>query len=102
MDQNVFDPQKLGKEHLQSYQELPKFPLKGKRPTKAAMKGSREAYWEEYGSFRRTPLYEEKLLESGNILEGPAIIEAEDTTTVVPPGVKVSIDHLMNMVLEKL
>jgi N-methylhydantoinase A/acetophenone carboxylase len=82
--------------------ELPTYPKRGKSPLKQALKGQRQAYWEEYGSFRKTPIYEQKLLENGNIIEGPAIVEAEDTTTVIPPGVKLSVDNYLNLIMEKI
>ncbi len=82
--------------------ELPTYPGKGKLPPKDALKGVRPAYWEEYKAFRDTRVYEQKSLKTANIIEGPAIIEAEDTTTVLPPGVKLIVDHYHNLVIEKM
>jgi N-methylhydantoinase A/acetophenone carboxylase len=72
--------------HMTPKFEIPKFTLKGAKPPAAAAKGRREAFWEELGRFQITDLYEQDLLEPGNVIEGPAIIEAPDTNTVLPPG----------------
>jgi N-methylhydantoinase A/oxoprolinase/acetone carboxylase beta subunit len=81
--------------------ELPTYPEKGKSPPQEALKGQRPAYWEEYKSFCDTNTYAQELLETGNTIEGPAIIEAQNTTTVLPPGIKLTIDFYHNMIIEK-
>ncbi|HEY1367379.1 MAG TPA: hydantoinase/oxoprolinase family protein [Gaiellaceae bacterium] len=65
----------------------------------AAQTGTRRAYWEELGAVD-TPVYSQELLECGNRLEGPAIVEAEDTTIVVEPGWTFSLDPYMNALIE--
>ena len=64
-----------------------------KRIIEAARKGERPAYWTEAKDYRPTPLYSYELLRPGNTLEGPAILEGEYTTVVVPPSMKFSIDE---------
>ena len=81
--------------------QLPVYPKKEATPPKKASKGTRDVYWGEYGGFHKTPIYEQMLLEHGNIIEGPAVIEAESTTTVLPPGWKLSVDKYLNLILEK-
>ncbi len=81
--------------------KLPTYPLAKETPEKDALKGKREAYWVEYGAFRPTPVYEAKLLKHGNIIGGEAVIEAEDTTIVLPPGFKLSVDQYHNFIIEK-
>jgi N-methylhydantoinase A/oxoprolinase/acetone carboxylase beta subunit len=81
--------------------ELPTYPEIGKSPPQEALKGQRPAYWEEYKSFCDTNTYAQELLETGNTIEGPAIIEAQNTTTVLPPGIKLTIDFYHNMIIEK-
>jgi len=78
------------------------YPDKGNIPPKNALKGKREVYWEEYSDFKETPIYQEELLGSGNMIEGPAIIEAENTTAVLPPGQKISVDKYHNFFIENL
>jgi N-methylhydantoinase A/acetophenone carboxylase len=82
--------------------ELPTYPEKEESPPKHALKGRRTAYWEEYKGFQDTRVYDQKSLETGNIIEGPAIVEAEDTTTVLPPGVKLVVDSYHNLIMERI
>jgi N-methylhydantoinase A/acetophenone carboxylase len=71
---------------------LPKLPLEGSDPA-AARKGERPAYWSDAKDYRATPVYAYESLRPGNQLEGPAILEGEYTTVVVPPGMRFSIDE---------
>src|SRR5579864_1555624 len=71
---------------------LPKMPLEGHDPS-GARKGERPAYWADAKDFRPTPIYAYEMLKPGNRLEGPAILEGEYTTVVVPPAMKFSIDE---------
>jgi N-methylhydantoinase A/oxoprolinase/acetone carboxylase beta subunit len=52
----------------------------------AVRKGSRSAYWPERGDFVDTGVFDLSLLKPGHRIEGPAIIESEYTTGVIPPG----------------
>jgi N-methylhydantoinase A len=47
--------------------------------------GSRRAYFEELGGFVDTPVYARGSLEVGQEIEGPAIVEQSDTTLVIYP-----------------
>ena len=47
-----------------------------------------------------TPFFERGLLQAGNKIEGPAIIEQYDSTTVVPPGFSAEIDRYGNIVID--
>jgi 5-oxoprolinase (ATP-hydrolysing) len=49
---------------------------------------------------RATPFYERALLRAGDRLEGPAIVEQYDTTTVIPPGLVAEIDRFGNIVVD--
>lgn len=72
--------------------EIPEYPLQGDSPEGAHL-GDRECYWPETGETVLTPLYSFETLQPGNVVEGPAIIEAELTTIVVVPHQKLSIDE---------
>lgn len=80
---------------------LPTHPMHQATPPKEASKGKREVYWEEFMAMRKTPIYEENLLQPGNIIEGPAIIEAETTTVVVDPSWQLSVDEHRDLILDK-
>jgi N-methylhydantoinase A/oxoprolinase/acetone carboxylase beta subunit len=80
---------------------LPIYPDKGKTPPQEALKGKREAFWEEYGGWRETPVFDQERLETGNVIEGPALVEAVSTTVVLPPGARISIDKYHNLIIER-
>jgi N-methylhydantoinase A/oxoprolinase/acetone carboxylase beta subunit len=71
---------------------LPTLPLEGRDPS-AARKGERPAYWPQFGGFQPTPLFTYEALRPGNVVAGPAVVEGEYTTIVVPPGLRFSIDE---------
>jgi N-methylhydantoinase A/oxoprolinase/acetone carboxylase beta subunit len=71
---------------------LPKLAVEGDDPS-AARKGERPAYWQDAKDFRPTPIYAYEALRPGNRLQGPAILEGEYTTVVVPPAMNFSIDE---------
>lgn len=71
--------------------EVQEFPLQGKDPSEA-LTGKRKAYWPENKAWAETPVYVFEQLQPGNVVEGPAIAEAEFTTIVIPPGQRFSID----------
>ena len=72
--------------------ELPKMKLEGSDP-RGARKGERAVYWPEGKTYKTTPIYAYELLRPGNTMEGPAVVEGEYTTLVVPAGMKFSIDE---------
>ncbi len=72
--------------------DLPKSPLEGRDPS-AARKGERPAYWPEEKAYRPTSIFTYESLRPGNVIEGPAVVEGEYTTIVVPPLMRLSIDE---------
>src|SRR5437763_872796 len=46
------------------------------------------------------PFYEREQLRAGDRVEGPAVIEQYDTTTVIPPGLVAEIDRFGNIVID--
>jgi N-methylhydantoinase A/oxoprolinase/acetone carboxylase beta subunit len=80
---------------------LPTFPLEGESPQQA-LKGKRPVYWKQYNDFKETEIYDADQLRAGNIILGPAVIEARDTTIVLPPGMKYSIDRYLSGIIENL
>jgi N-methylhydantoinase A/oxoprolinase/acetone carboxylase beta subunit len=65
--------------------------LQGRDP-EAARKGSRPAYWPGIKAWRETPVYHEDGLLPGNEVAGPAILESEYTTVVIPPEMMYRVD----------
>lgn len=66
-----------------------------------AVKGSRLAYWPEIRESVETPVYGEESLQPGHEFSGPAIIESEYTTVVIPPGLRYSIDSYGLGIMER-
>ena len=44
-----------------------------------------------------TPIYSHDGLPAGVTIEGPAIVEQLDSTTVIPPGVRAEVDEWLNI-----
>lgn len=51
------------------------------------------------GKAHETPIYERDDLPSGFDFKGPAIVEQVDSTTIVPPGTRASVDRHLNILI---
>jgi 5-oxoprolinase (ATP-hydrolysing) len=62
----------------------------------------REVVFDVDGTAERhlTPFYERERLLAGDRIDGPAIVEQYDTTTVIPPGLAAEIDAHGNIVVD--
>jgi N-methylhydantoinase A len=80
--------------------QFKKEPLHDKRPPKNAQKGQRQVF-SDGGGFVETAIYERSRLSPGNEINGPAIIEQLDSTTVVLPGYEVLVDAYKNLIIMK-
>jgi N-methylhydantoinase A len=59
----------------------------------------RQVYFPESSGFTETPFYDRRGLAAGTRIEGPAVIEQYDSTTVVPPDCTVDVDETGNLVI---
>jgi N-methylhydantoinase A/oxoprolinase/acetone carboxylase beta subunit len=75
--------------------DLKRYPLESTEAPGEARKEPREAYWPELGGFKLTDVYDQSLLRCGNELNGPAIIESNDTTVVLPPGKRYKVNEFL-------
>ena len=66
----------------------------------AAVIGSRHVY-EGGGKFADYILYDREKLHNGNVIQGPAIIEQMDSTTIVLSNQKATVDEFLNMMIER-
>jgi N-methylhydantoinase A/oxoprolinase/acetone carboxylase beta subunit len=70
-------------------------------PAAAALVGRRRVIFEAGG--RAVPheaaIYARAELRAGNRIEGPAIVQQMDTTTVIPPGVPATVDRCGNLLV---
>jgi N-methylhydantoinase A/oxoprolinase/acetone carboxylase beta subunit len=78
--------------------KMAKYEYGGEDP-KAAFKGEREVYFGR--KWVKSKIYEMEKLEPGNVVEGPSIIEAKDSTVVIPPDRKVTVDEYRYMMMEE-
>ena len=65
-----------------------------------ARAGERPVYFDEAGGFVATPVYRRERLLAGHALEGPAIVEQMDSTAVILPGQRGTIDAHANLLIE--
>ncbi len=70
----------------------------GSKDASAALKGTRDAYFEEGNGYVKTRIYDGDKMLAGNVLEGPCIIEERMTTLVIPPALKMRVDEYGNYV----
>lgn len=77
--------------------KLVSHPLEG-ADASAARFDSRPAHWG--GEWRPTPRFDWSLLRPGNMVSGPAVIEATTTTLVVPPARSARVDEYRTVWME--
>ena len=65
----------------------------------ATAKGHRPVYFAESKGFVDCPVYDRYALGAGAVVQGPAIVEEIDSTTVVHPQYQVRVDEVGQMVL---
>ena len=66
-----------------------------------ALRYERDAWFRVGGELKQvsTRFYDRAALSAGNELEGPAIVNQYDSTTVIPPGLTARIDRFGNVVI---
>jgi N-methylhydantoinase A len=69
------------------------------KPLTDAMLGKRKVFFEQTDDYVETSIYRREKLKAGNIIDGPAVIEQYDATTVVYPNWTASVDKFENIVL---
>jgi N-methylhydantoinase A len=52
------------------------------------------------GGWRETSVWSRLALPAGAVIEGPAILEQPDATTVIEPGHVARVDRLGNVIVE--
>ncbi|MBI2877922.1 MAG: hydantoinase/oxoprolinase family protein [Candidatus Tectomicrobia bacterium] len=65
-----------------------------------AWKGVRPVYFEAANGFVEANLYDRQTIPVGSVLQGPAIVEQVDTTTVIPPGLTARVDDYSNIIID--
>jgi N-methylhydantoinase A len=67
----------------------------------AKPRGSRPVRFDSSGTAVETLLYVRDDLPAGARLEGPAIVDQLDSTTVVPPGWRAEVDEWLNIRMQR-
>jgi len=75
---------------------------KSTEPEEGSRRKSRNAYWSSLEDLKDTPVFIFEYLEPGNIINGPALIEAQDTTYVIEPEWRFTMDAFYHGVLERI
>jgi N-methylhydantoinase A len=66
----------------------------------ATPSSSRQAYFDEIGEYTETPTYDRAGLPAGCAIDGPAIVEQMDTTVLIPPNARATVDAQLNLVID--
>lgn len=75
--------------------ELPTYEVEGKLD--AAIKETRPVYFNN--TFTKATVYNRELIPVGAVIEGPAIVDQLDTTTVIPSGFVAKVDAYKNIII---
>jgi N-methylhydantoinase A len=63
-------------------------------------KGNRSAYFPEWREHRPVPVYDRYALSSSCVFEGPAIVEERESTVIIGPDARVTVDDSLNLCVE--
>lgn len=74
----------------------------GEIPEPDALQGTRPVFFVDSNGVVDTTIYKYGSLSAGNVVVGPAIIEAEDTTCVINPGWKLTMDKYKHGILTQI
>jgi len=69
------------------------------RDVASARKATRRVYFSEAGGYVDCPIYDRYGLDAGCVVEGPAVVEEIDSTTVIHPGYQALVDKFGNLLL---
>ena len=62
-----------------------------------SLKGFRNTYFHENKKYLKTPVYNRYKLNIGNNIKGPAIIEENESTTIIAPQSSLDVDESLNL-----
>ena len=70
------------------------------KDAQTARKGSRKAYFPEFGGYHAVPVYDRYGLLPATSFAGPAIVEERESTVIVGPDCLFRIDEQRNLIVE--
>ena len=62
---------------------------------------TRSVYFAETGGFVDCPIYDRYQFHANTTIDGPAIVAEMDSTTLIHPGYKASVDDIGNLLIRK-
>lgn len=65
-----------------------------------ALIGHRDAYFPSAGGYVPTPVYDRYRLVTGDVLEGPALVQEREATLVLPPSARCTVAEDSSMLVE--
>ena len=65
-----------------------------------ALKGRRQVYFGPEAGFVEAAVYNRYSLQAQDTFEGPCIFEERESTTVVPPGARATVDANLNLIVD--
>jgi N-methylhydantoinase A len=78
----------------------PSVSLPRRAPGPAVARGRRQAYFPETGGWTDTPIYDRESLGAGAVIDGPAIVEERESTTVLPPSTRATVDEYGSLIVD--
>jgi len=73
--------------------------LEAKGRAEDALKGTRKAFFAEYGEYVDCDVYDRYKLLPGVLIEGPAIVEERETTIVICPKSTATVDKYLHLII---
>jgi N-methylhydantoinase A len=64
------------------------------------LKGRRPIFIHEEGGYADVPVYDRYSLQPGTSFAGPAVVEERESTVVVGPDARASVDSHLNLIME--
>jgi N-methylhydantoinase A len=74
-------------------------PVRATAPLADTILGKRDIWFGEGRAWRSTPILDRERLHPGHRIDGPAVIEQMDTTTLILPGQQATVDAGLNLIV---
>ena len=75
-------------------------PDAGNPDPRAALKGTRSVYFHAVHDYVECEVYDRYLLKPGHRIDGPAIVEERESTAVLSPRDRATVDEWLNLVID--
>ena len=72
---------------------------KGSQNLRTALRGTRSIYLPEFHEYVEVPVYNHDQLPSSAEFMGPAIVEQKESTSIIIPGSRATVDDHLNLII---